>query len=360
MAKTPEMDADFARVYAETFMEEGPVRTQRWKGVVDTCAGAGYQTAEVLVRYAFETSAPPQGSKNENLAEKHLSILTTIAGGGGPMNPQTSRRELQVLSAMVLKRLFATLPDAPIAVLNASFVGQRTADLPMDLRGLASQALLDLSKRQHARADTKAFKIVTPKIDFELEDDGTAEHSVEELHGLRDAAQTAIQGVVDGQNRVAELLARQIALGDEELQMLWWLIGGHCRIVGAPFTDLDPALKPLVLSKELAELTMVSPGPASVAALFARAGLGQDEVKVVEAVNAVELDLSETWSKPQCISPVTTPLHFAVERRVEIGSDLAWPAVWSSMTGLSEDASLPAIELAQLFYREHLFLFVGA
>jgi hypothetical protein len=57
---------------------------------------------------------------------------------------------------------------------------------------------------------------------------------------------------------------------------------------------------------------------------------------------------------------VTTPIHFALEQRAELGSTETWLAAWSGLTGLPIDLELPAIELAKLFYREHVFLNVSA
>jgi len=363
MAKTPEMSTDFARWYTDSFMEEGKTRAARWKGVVDTAAAADFITVEVLVRYAFATTVPAEGWKHENLAERHRAVLASISGGTSPMVPATDRRELQVLCAAVLARLFATLPVAAIAVLNASFEGSRTADLPMDLAGLAKHALVELSRKKHARPDEKEFEIKAPEVEFEVSDEALAAMSPaqwkDELDTLRDAAQTAANMIADRQNRVTKLLVRQISLGNEELQMLWWLIGGHSSVSDAPFTKVDSALRPLAFGKELGELTKVSPGPASVKALLSRAGIADEVLKVSDTVNAADMGWIKEVTKSPRVSPVTTPLHFALEKRAEVGSDDAWPPLWVSMTGLPAEASISAIKLAELFYREHLFLHVS-
>ena len=363
MATKPEMNADFSRWYAEAFMDEGPIRAARWKGVVDTAAAADHETVEVLARYAFATAAPANGGKNKALAEAHQVILSTISGNGTSLDPQGSRRELQLLSAAVLIRLFSTLPDSAIVVLNASFEGQRTVDLPMDLAGLAKRALVELSRKKHERSDAKGFEIGVPKVDFEVTPEALATMGADqwkgELDRLRDATRTATRAVVDGQNRVTKMLLRQIALGEEELQMLWWLIGAHSSIASSPFTQVGTALKPLVFGKELGQLTSVSPGPASVMALLSRAGIAGDALKVSDAANAADVDWSKEVTQSDRVSPVTTPLHFALEKRVEVGANDAWLPVWVSMTGLPADASLPAVKLAELFYREHLFLYVN-
>jgi hypothetical protein len=362
MAKTPEMNADFARWYAEAFMDEGQIRATRWKGVVDTAAVANNRTVEVLVRYAFATVAPADGGKTEALSEQHKVVLTTLSGSGSPIEPAASRRELQVLSAAVLARLFSTLPDAAIAVLNASFGGMRKADLPMDLPGLANRALVELSRRTHKRPDEKEFEVVAPKVDFEVSQEAMANMSAAqwkiELDRLRDASRIAARTIVDSQNRVSKLLVRQISLGEEELQMLWWLIGAYSSVADASFSNVDAALRPLAFGAELGQLTKVSPGPASMAALLSRAGIADEALKVSVAVNAAKVNWIRDITKSSMVSPVTTPLHFALEKRVEVGSDDAWLPVWASMTGLPTETPMSAVGLAELFYREYLLLHV--
>lgn len=366
MAKAPvmEMDADFARWYAEAFMDEGHVRTARWKGVVDTAAAADLWMMEVLIRFAFATTASPDGGKNESLATKHRTLLLTISGNGTSMDPKANRRELQILSAAVLVRMLPAHSEAAIAVLNASFGEKRNLDLPMDLIGLAKQALTEHSRKMHARPDTRAFEIAVPKVDFQFSKESLTEMSPDlwkdELNKLRDASQAAIRLVVENQNNVANLISRQIALGEEELQMLWWLIGGHSTIMDVPFEKIDASLKPLVFGMELGQLTKVSPGPASLVAMLSRAGLTNEVVKVVDAANAADADWIKDITRSPRISPVTTPLHFALEKRVDVNLDAGWVLLWTSMTGLADDASMPGIKLAEQFYREHLFLHVGS
>lgn len=363
MAKTPEMNADFARWYADAFMDEGQGRTRRWKGVVDTATTADIWMIEILVRYAFATTAPADGGKNETLNKKHQALLTSISGNNSALNPAEARRELQILSAAVLVRLFACMPEASIAVLNASFGGKREAELPMDLVGLAEKSIVEFSRRRHERPNDKEFEIESTKVEFEVSPEATENMSPaqwkSELDDLREATQEALGKIIDSQNQVTELLIRQISLGEEELQMLWWLVGAHSRSVDAPFSEVGATLKPLVFGNELGELTSISPGPASVTALLCRAGVTSETLQVLDAVNAADTNWVRKVARSARVSPVTTPLHFALEKRVEVGSDDAWLAVWTSMTGLSADASMSSVQLAELFYREHLFLYVS-
>jgi hypothetical protein len=363
MAKTPEMDPNFAAWYAQVFMDEGTTRAARWKGVVDTAAAANYQMVEVLLRLAFASGAP-SGTKNETLEESYRAVLATISGDGKPVDPTTSRRELQVLAAAVLVRLFAWMSDAALGVTTTSFNSARKPDLPMDLVGLAHRALHDLSHRNHGRPEVKELEVPAPKVEFEVSEEAMGSFDQTtwkgELGRLRDANRVATRSIVEGQNRVVKLLSRQVALGNEELQMLWWLIGEQSAVARKPFGKVESALRPLAFGKELGRMTTISPGPASVVAMLSRAGVADKGMKVQDAVNAVDLQWAKEVTSSTSISPISTPLHFALEKRAEIGNDEAWQALWAAMTGFAADASLPAIRLAELFYREHLYLHVAA
>lgn len=363
MAKVPEMTADFARWYAEAFMDEGAKRDLRWKGVVDVTAKAGHLTAEVLTRLAFQTPVPAAGRKTENLSATYNKVVATLSGGDAAFDPSRSTRELQILASSALVRLVATHPDAALIVTTASFGGHRKPDLPMDLGGLGEKALVALSGRKHARTNIDELKLAAPKVDFSIA--AEALQSMDptqwkaQIDLLRDATAVAIEHVVTGQNRVVELLQRQISLDEEELQMLWWLQGGYSRLLDKPFPELEAAIRPLALAHELSTLTVVSPGPASIRAMLSRSGIGGERLKVEEVVNAADLEWAKSVSNSTLVSPVTTPIHFALEQRAELGSNDTWQAGWSGLTGLSADVALPAVKLAELFYREYLFINVS-
>lgn len=87
MAKTPEMDPNFAAWYAQVFMDEGTTRAARWKGVVDTAAAANYQMVEVLLRLAFASGAP-SGTKTKHLRKVIALFSRRSAGTASPSIPR--------------------------------------------------------------------------------------------------------------------------------------------------------------------------------------------------------------------------------------------------------------------------------
>lgn len=364
MAKVPQMTTDFARWYSESFMEEGPKRDLRWKGVVDVASEANYETAEVLTRLAFQTPIPASGRKSESIGAAYAKVIEKISGGDAAFDPAHSGRELQILAAATLTRLFSSLPDAALVVTTASMAGLRKPDLPMDLAGFAEAALATFSARKHARISKAELKLATPTVDYALKDETLTTIAPEQVRAefgrLHAATAAAIERVVAGQNRVVEALHSQLALDEEELQMLWWLLGGYSSSSDMPFVKVDEKLRPLVLAMELGKMTAVSPGPASIRAMLARAGIDAGELKLSDAVNAPDLGWVKSVSASALISPVTTPIHFALEQRAELGSTDTWQTSWSALTGVAADSKLPAVKLGELFYREHVFLNVSA
>lgn len=364
MTRPPQMTADFARWYAEAFMDEGVRREQRWNGVVEVAATADYETVEVLTRLAFPTPVPASGRKSEKLAAVHEKLVQTISGGDSAFDPTHSARELQVLAAAVLARLAPSMPDAALLVTTASMVGSRKAELPMDLAGLAEAALIKLSERKQVRQEFSKIELAAPKVEYKFDAEILATMEPEKIQAefgrLRDATAAAIERVVSSQNRVVKVLHERQELDEEELQMLWWLTGGYSHICEKPFAKIEDKLLPLTLAHELAEMTAVSPGPGSIRALLLRAGVGTKKLKLVDAVNAPSAEWAKKVSDSMLVSPVTTPIHFALEHRAELASTDTWQAAWAGITGLSVDLQLSAVTLAELFYREHVFLNVEA
>ena len=363
MAKPLAMSSDFSSWYTDSFMDDGKTRDRRWKGVVDVSNNPSIKTIEVCLRLAFSTIVPAAGLKSEGLAEAYAAVISTISGGERAFDASQSTREIQVLAAAALSRMFEEKANAAIGVITASFSGTRKPDLPMDLVGLAKRALLKLSSREHLRVDPATLQTTPPKLDFSVS--AAAMQSMDavtwsaELMGLRDSAGTAIAAATAEYHRAASTLYRQMTLDQEELQILWWLVGGYSRHLEMPFNDIDREVRPLRIAQELGEMIKVSPGPTSIRALITRAGVGAENCTVEEAINAVDLAWAKKASESQYISPLTTPLHFALEKRAEQASDETWQPGWTGITGLRADLSMPAAQIAELFYHEYLFLYVG-
>ena len=132
----------------------------------------------------------------------------------------------------------------------------------------------------------------------------------------------------------------------------------HSVDLDCDFSAIAADAQPLVLSTELAAITEILPGPASIKGLLSRAGLkDRKKLTLAAAVNAVPLNWAKTIAEEEEFSPVTTPLHFALTRRLETGGDDdSWVANWASVSEIPATHDMSGLALGVQFYRERLLV----
>jgi hypothetical protein len=344
------MHPDFARWYGEVSMD-GTGRAERWSGIEKLASDPDGTLVEVLVRLAFGTKAPPSGNKEPRLAEK-LAVFHAAFHNDDEPYDATAAREVQVLAASALVHLFGSYPLAPLAVATAAAAGARKPDLPMNLTGLAETAIRMLG-------DARRIRPKLSELEAELVEIPSTTSDV--IEDLRTSVEKAVQTMAERLNFSMQQMGSYIQVADEELQMLWWLVNGFSQDLGLPFEKVGAAARPLVFGKELADRTAEPPGPVAIGALLSRAGLKSNgKVGIISAIGALDDSWVTDAVRDVDASPVTSPIHFALEKRVETGAGNAWVAGWAAIAGLPEDLGAAPSVLGKLFYRERLLLKSGS
>jgi hypothetical protein len=356
--KVPDMDPNFARWYGDVSMEDSKAQA-RWVGLEQFISKPKRPTVEVLARLAFDTKASAAGYKEPALAEKLDAFHGAFKAADGNYEPE--KRESQVLAACALVELFKSYSLAQLAVTTASFDGARATALPMDLVGLAEQAIGTLSAARRVRPEIANLRVAFQEVAYQPDmtgfNPGDPQTMKPVLTAMTSAVNVALKATVAGANAAIDKMSSYMRVVDEELQMLWWLIGERSLDLDLPFEKVDGAMQPLIFARELATRTVSSPGPVAIGALLARSGLKtRNKLSVAVAANTVPADWAAKTVSDLVASPVTTPIHFALDKRVEAGAPDAWSAHWAALCGLAADAGLAPIRLAELFYRERLFL----
>jgi hypothetical protein len=354
----PDMDPDFARWYGDVAMENSKGQA-RWAGLNQAILSPKRPTVEVLTRLAFNTKASAAGYKEPELAAKLEAFHAAFRTADNDYQPE--KRESQVLAACALVQLFKSYSLAQLAVTTASFDNGRNPALPMDLVGLAEQAIQNLSAARRVRPEHSKLRIAFDGAAYEPDMTGFNPNDPQTMKpvftAMTNAVNAALKAAVSGANASIDNMSNYMRVVDEELQMLWWLMGERSLDLDLPFDRVDDAMQPLVFARELATRTVNSPGPVAISALLARSGLkSRGKLSVAAAANAVPADWATATVNNLTPSPVTTPIHFALDKRVEAGAPDAWSAHWAALCGLAANASLTPLRLAELFYRERLFL----
>lgn len=335
----------------------------RWKGVVAAVGDATSSSIEAMIAVALNTKPRPATQTIESL-RGHFKTADPLFEMSG------NDREFEILCGTALMQLFDDdTSEAAIAALSTTTTscgGARKANLPMDVVGTAEVALDKIGERRRTRADlseigiTGVSKIV---IDSELTAFKASfgpEQSVPVFSALTKGINEALTKIVRTGNAAITALAELTEKQDEELQMLWWLFGGHSSKADAPFSEIKGDSQPVVLAAELAEMTSFLPGPIGAKAILSRAGVKPRKKLSLTAVvsgldDPLRLELVETIEP----SKITQPIHFAIKRQLETGDDTAWVAPWATLTGIDAGYSLSALELGNLFYRERLNILLG-
>ena len=356
MARADAMDAEFERWMEESEIELDPkMRAARWKSLQALLASSSTDQTECLVRLAFDMERiKPADQEREELVQAFKKGDSTFDGRKG--------HELQILASMVLARLVkrddAYGHEAALAILCASAGGTRTEIGSLCLVERAREHL-DRTVQRHG-ADISIAEMLDDAVgtlDF-TPAVGKLTQGIDQA-SLKEAF-TAMASAIDAKMKTlhaatveaAKAADRVLARQEQELGMHWWLTGGRSNRLKAAFEDLESLVRPLVLAKELSDLTQDRLGPASIDALLIRAGVSTSRRTTIPAVVAAcEPELIE-WLSQQQSSPMTSPLHFAIDRQREMGVGDEWVAPWSKTAEIDVAREFTELDLAMQFYRE--------
>lgn len=336
---------------------EADIQTLRWGQVQAIAKAPSAADLTSLVGLAFKLKQP-ESSKSE--------IRTKFSKEA----PAPGDAELAMLAgsslAVAMQGRGAIAAKTAGFVMATTAVGQRVPNLPMPLVAIAEQALSDLAETARQRPQAQSIQpmpVVNVKGALEANPafDQPSIHAVFNLLGQD--FQKALQNIVSRQKQFETAMQGYIKVQDEELNVLWWLHGGHSELANVPFGELPAAQRPLVLAAELSVLSTVLPGPPSLAALLSRAGIEHSAVTSVEAaVDALPVRLLKELlpeSDHSKVSPATTPILEAVRRRLEIDGQNGWTVGWDSVTGLAHKQELSALKFAQSAFLELLLVRLG-
>lgn len=355
------MHPDFARWHASIGLGDDAARRQsRWAGVSAVAQDADSTDIEALLRLAFKSRQLAAAAQVQKIRQAFKTADATFEMEGND-------RELQVLAAASLVTLLSMGDnwgaEAALAITTASMAGARKPDLPMELHVVAEGAIDQVAETNRERPHLAAHTGTdAPKFDFEkaaakAKAEPNAEGFAQAFALAADAARAAFGQIASRQAIAVREMDKFLRVQDEELQMLWWLTGQRSFDLDCAFDAVPVDAQPLVFAKELAASTEFLPGPASVKALLSRAGIkNRKKIALSAAINATDSAWLRTVVPEGELSPLSTPIHYAIKRQLETGAGDAWIPGWAAAVGVAANFTLPSLTLAVLFYRERLLL----
>ena len=355
------MQQDFASWYTGmSFQSDAEGLQRRWAAVLGAAKSPAKDSLALMARLAFRQKV--------SLGSKEVAALRDTFAGGGPAPGDD---ELALLAASVLAvamnpeaAKLSALPALTVACLSCA--GLRPLGRPMDLLGLSENVLRRLADTERRRPSLEQGRLATPAT--EPVDAATANAVAEgnwssAFESMFAIANKALEKMATRQRAFEAATQVYVTVQDEELDMLWWLLGGHSFDAGADFAQVPVEQRPLVMSCALASLTKVLPGPPAIEALLTRAGvLEAPQLSIPAAVQAMPAAWLQRIAESVSTSadlPYVNPILFAIVRSHEAGGTDDWIGPWSTVTGISRDAPLEPLKLALAAYREFLFVKLG-
>jgi hypothetical protein len=351
------MHADFPRWYREVGLGEDRDRLQRrWNGLSSLIPTLDHPAIENVLRLLFHTAHGPA-------PEAVAKIRKAFKDADELFDTQGNDREVEILCGALLAVLLEKNEDTAawtaLAISTSALNGNRTSQLPMDLAATAENAVTRIAEVNRVRPKLQDARLEAPKLDFAKAKEKLQAIDQASLNNAFDAAadatNLALSGLVKKFNSAIEQTADFIALQDEELDMLWWVLGERSHGTKKAFASLSKKERPIVFGAELAQVTVYLPGPLSIEGLLIRAGLkGDQNLTIPESVNACDKAWLATLTNGAAFSPLSQPVHFAIQRRLETGDTASWVSGWAAICGVDANVSLPWLTLGNLFYRERL------
>jgi hypothetical protein len=352
---------EFPRWYRTVDLSENRERLGlRYRGVLELIKNPTPSAVESMIRVAFRSK---QAASPENIAK----IRKCFKGVDDFFDMTGNDRELEILCgaglALLLEKDGNDSADGAVAVTTTAMNGARSPELPMDLSTLAEQAICRIGEIKRKRPSLgESFPHTFPKIDFtaakaKIQEQPDAGGFVAAIDLMAESLRANLAPIKQNAADI-EKMDSFVANQDEELQILWWLFGKRSVELNCLFTDVTPAeQQPIVFAKELADATQFLPGPTSAKALLAQTGLkDRKKITIPGAVNACTSSWLSSLAIENEISPVSSPVHFAIVRKLETDDDTKWIPGWEAITGIEQKFSLSTLALGNLFYRERLLI----
>ena len=155
-----------------------------------------------------------------------------------------------------------------LAISTSALAGMRPLALPMDLAGVAEQAIARIAEANRVRPKLNEMLLEPQTLTFVKAKeklttiDGVNIHAM--VDGMASAINIALGGVANKVNAIVSKTSTFITIQDEELDMLWWVLGERSVGVKKPFESIPEKERPLIFAAELAQATAYLPGPRSI------------------------------------------------------------------------------------------------
>jgi hypothetical protein len=145
----------------------------------------------------------------------------------------------------------------------------------------------------------------------------------------------------------------------EEMNITWWVISEYSRDLDTHFSDIPESIFPLVLGKELGDLTETGIGPIAANAVLAKMlnirGIGSGSSPLRTGIDAAPAEWKQLVVDSVCAGRTPdglTPMLAAIHRSHEVAGGPAWVSTFLSLCAMEPSDGWTHKDLAGQMYDE--------
>jgi hypothetical protein len=263
------------------------------------------------------------------------------------------------IATLVLRnRLAANVFGTPVLVHAAAFAGKRQTVDDHTLSRDAQRALADLVRRRGGALARPKLGPVTPvdvtAVIAEYRTEGTETTDVDVHEALLQDYSSQISELFKTANTAIDTVWEQNRRLAEEVDLLWWHLGGDSYLLDRPISAVPDMLKPLVVGMDVAQMVTQLPGSYGSYGIIRKAlgNLADQQIKLSDAIKALDRDfvgLVDVQVEHYALAPV-----HAAAAEVLVNQQAVVAAQFKRKTNLNFDIKLTGYELAVQAYHERL------
>ncbi|MBB5942855.1 GTPase-associated system all-helical protein GASH [Xanthomonas sp. 3307] len=280
-------------------------------------------------------------------------------------------REFAILAAAILRALILSgNAEAALIVLTSSFNGAREPYITTDVVQVALISLRNLSiadrKRARGALDTikppaKSNVASTASGALQAQPDWAVAGNL--IKQVAEEGHTSLRGLSSQVRRVIQGLEHQILDLRQEVDILWWHIGGYSRVLDLAFAEISPGLAAVLCGIDMADMSLTAEGPFAAQSLMQRtlsnAGINlASSTNLKSVAEGLQVDKASLLELDVVIDkfPDIFPLLSALNIYFRAEGDAHWLHLYKKSVHLDPEAEVDLISLAVQAFRERSLL----
>lgn len=273
------------------------------------------------------------------------------------------REDARVMSAIVLGSILQAGNYQRVAtlLLAATFAGQRRAPGDGKLEVAARDIFSDSARNRGLKFSTRISKSQwreTSKATASIASTFDAATVKTAIEAVAAEAKATESRAIERFNTALEQLTTENVRLAEEVDLLWWHLGGRSYILGRPLDTIEPISLPFVIGSDVAEMINNLPGPHGALGIIKKAlGTSADEKQTIEAtLKAVVPDDRVKLLVRARDKDTIASLNYGLALLDDESTVDSFARIFQKRAALTSDVELTRFEIAAQAYFERLFI----